>query len=132
MKENSVKLRGKKLNKIKMNAKFVLLSLVFQISVLALIVTKKSVLAHSHKLLLSRQSLSLCIKFVKLPHTNYFLFLLFSFSWLPVDEGQFMLITDRDEASFNRKGQKKTLGLDVERYFFDGYYVCPNPLCDRK
>lgn len=67
------------------------------------------------------------------------IFFLFSFSCFTDDYEQFSLMVEPvndqfKEATFmaNRDSKKKSLNSDVEQYFHDGHYVCPNAKCDRK
>jgi hypothetical protein len=52
------------------------------------------------------------------------------------DENQFSLLVEMDDKGLSmmprREGKRKCSNLDVEQYFVDGLYACPNLKCDRK
>lgn len=97
-------------------------------------------LVHYHQIYFVSLAHFLVIKphliYVQLPHTNNFSFL-FSFSCFADDCDQFSLLVETDDgydvsSMAQRENKRKNMNLDMEQYFLDGYYVCPNAKCDRK
>lgn len=124
--------REKKLNKIKMMK---------MRNVLMLLSSRPgSCVASSPNIFSLAHSLLLVVK-IMLCLLNFLILIVFfslSFSCFAVDRDQFTLLVERDPlfkgatVQSQQEIRRKSLNLDIEQYFADGYYVCPNEKCDRK